>query len=141
MANKAHDSPPSATETPTEICSSPLCTATLSMNMDRVEALNQLVRFGDKREFAYSALASLPLDNEVELVKVTKEDLANVLNKFLLNEITADDLELWANFIECRNDLNYAEIEDYIYALANPVLVGEIDVIKINKMIQLLNGS
>ncbi len=111
------------------------------MNMDRVEVLKQIVRSGDKREFAYSVLASLPFDSEVELVKVTKEDLANVLNKFLLNEITADDLELWANFIECRNDLNYAEIEDYIYALANPVLVGEIDIIKISKMVQLLNGS
>ena len=141
MANKTHHSPPSATETPTEICSSPLCTASLSMNMDRVEVLKQIVRSGDKREFAYSALASLPFDSEVELVKVTKEDLANVLNKFLLNEITADDLELWANFIECRNDLNYAEIEDFIYALANPVLVGEIDIIKISKMVQLLNGS
>jgi hypothetical protein len=111
------------------------------MNMDRVEALKQIVRFGDKREIAYSALASFPFDSEVELVKVTKEDLANVLNKFLLNEITADDLELWANFIECRDDLNYAEIEDYIYALANPVLVGEIDMIKIIKMAQLLNAS
>lgn len=111
------------------------------MNMDRVEALKQIVRFGDKLEFAYSALASFPFDSEVELVKVTKEDLANVLNKFLLNEITADDLELWANFIECRDDLNYAEIEDYIYALANSVLVGEIDMIKINKMVQLLNAS
>ena len=57
------------------------------------------------------------------------------------DSVPADDLELWANFIECRNDLNYAEIEDFIYALANPVLVGEIDIIKINKMIQLLNGS
>lgn len=111
------------------------------MNMDRVEALIQIVRFGEKRELAYSALASIPFDSEVALVKVTKEDLANVLNKFLRSEITADELELWANFIECRDDLNYAEIEDYIYAVANPVLVGEIDIMKINKMIKLLNAS
>lgn len=111
------------------------------MNMDRVEALKQIVRFGEKTEFAYSALASFPFDSEVELVKVTKEDLAYVLNKFLLNEITADELELWANFIECRADLNYSVIEDYIYTLANPILVGDINIIKINKMVQLLNAS
>ncbi|MGE6451160.1 hypothetical protein ACQKC5_02015 [Shewanella baltica] len=109
--------------------------------MERVEALEQIVRFGDKREFAYSALASFPFDSEVELVKVTKQDLAKALNKFLSNEITADDLELWANFIEFRDDLNYSEIEDYIYALANPILVGELDIIKINKMAKLLNAS
>lgn len=109
--------------------------------MDQVEALKQIIRFGDERELAYSALATFPLDGQVELVKVTKDDLVYVLHKFLLKEITADDLELWANFIECRDDLNYAEIEDYIYALANPVLVGEIDGIKINKMVRLLNFS
>jgi hypothetical protein len=73
------------------------------------------------------------------LLEVSKLDLTLALNKFLANEITADDLEMWANFIECREDLNYEEIEDYIYALANPELVGEIDVIKIKKMVQLVN--
>ncbi|OBP15790.1 hypothetical protein A5320_07405 [Rheinheimera sp. SA_1] len=107
--------------------------------MSRTEALRQIVRFGENRDLAYVALASFPFDSDVELLEVSKLDLTLVLNKFLVNEISADDLEMWANFIECRDDLNYEEIEDYIYALANPELVGELDLIKIKKMVQLVN--
>lgn len=110
------------------------------MNMGRLEALRQIVTFGPQRELAYSVLAGYPFDSEVELVEITKPELADVLHKYLLKEITAEDLEEWANFIECRDDLDYKKVEDYIYALANPDLVGEIDSIKINKMVQLLNA-
>lgn len=109
--------------------------------MSRTEALRQIVSFGENRELAYVALASFPFDCDVELFAVNKFDLTFALNKYLANEISADDLEIWANFIECREDLNYEEIEDYIYALANPELVGELDVIKIKKMVQLANAS
>jgi hypothetical protein len=108
------------------------------MNMSRTEALRQIISFGEQRELAYAVLVSFPFDCEVELLEVKKLDLAFVLNKLLTNEITTDDLEMWANFIECREDLNYEEIEDYIYALANPELVGELDLIKIKKMVQFI---
>jgi len=108
------------------------------MNMSRIEALRQIVRFGENRDLAYVALARFPFDRDVELLEVSKLDLILALNMFLANEITADDLEMWANFIECREDLNYEEIEDYIYALANPELVGELDLIKIKKMVQFI---
>ena len=110
------------------------------MHMNRTEALRQIIRFGEQRELAYAALASFPFDCDVALLEVNKLDLTLALNKFLVNEISADDLEMWANFIECRDDLNYETIEEFIYALANPYLVGEFDLIKIKKMVRLVNA-
>jgi len=109
--------------------------------MIRTEALRQIVSFGENRDLAYVALACLPFDCDVELLEISRLDLTLVLNKFLAHEISADDLEMWANFIECRDDLKYEAIEDFVYALANPELVGDLDEISIEKMVQLLNAS
>lgn len=109
--------------------------------MERVDALIQVVRFGDQRELAYLTLARLPFDSSAELLTVTKDDVIFVLNKFLAKEITADQLEEWANFIECREDLAITEIEDFIYALANPELMGEIGTSTIDTMLKLLKTS
>ncbi|KIO37614.1 hypothetical protein [Shewanella sp. cp20] len=109
--------------------------------MNRTEALEQIVTFGTDRENAYSALAKYGFDSEVEYFVVSKSVLESVLTMYLTDQITADELEQWANFVECRADLNYEAIEDYIYAIANPYLVGEINKDKMRKMVQVLNAT
>lgn len=64
-----------------------------------------------------------------------------MLNKYISDSISDHDLEEWANFVECRDDIDYSKVEGYIYALANPELMGEITQCKIVKMLQVLNAS
>ena len=110
------------------------------MSMTRVEALIQIIKFGPNRDTAYMELLKLGYDSNVELYEVTKSDLAAVLKMYLSDNLSNDELEEWANFIECRDDLNYEAIEGYIYALANPYLDDEITIAKAAKMLELLDA-
>ncbi len=109
--------------------------------MNRVEALEQIITFGEHRNQAFGVLASFGFDCELELFEVNNEILKVVLNKYLSNFIDSDELEEWANFIECRDDINYEKVEGFIYALANPELMGEISHNKIRKMLEVLSAS
>ena len=111
--------------------------------MNRAEALKQIVTFGADKETAYSELVKFGYDSGIEYFVVSKSILENVLAKYLADEITADDLEEWANFVECRDDLDHEVIEGYIYALATPYLFDDIDIDKekIMKMVQLLKTT
>jgi hypothetical protein len=106
--------------------------------MNRVESLSEIISFGERREQAYSCLVGGSLESVCEQVIVTKQQLAEVLNKYILGDICADDLEEWAMFVECRDDIDHSSIEDYIYALCNPSVMGEIDKDKMVQMAQLL---
>jgi hypothetical protein len=109
--------------------------------MNRAEALKQIVTLGTHKETAYSELAKFRYDSEIEYFVVSKFILGNVLSMYLADKITANDLEEWANFVECRDDLDYEIIEGYIYALANPDLIGDINKEKIKKMLHLLKPT
>jgi hypothetical protein len=106
--------------------------------MSRAEALEKIVTFDDERDLACDELVKFGYDSENKYFTVSKSILINVLRLFLSDRITADELEEWASFIECRDELHYEEIEGYIYALANPSLIGDINKVKIIKMVELL---
>lgn len=106
--------------------------------MNRVESLNQIISFGERREQTYSCLVGGSLESVCEQVVVTKQQLIEVLNRYIVGDICTDDLEEWAMFVECRDDIDHSAIEDYIYALSNPSVMGEIDKDKIVQMAQLL---
>jgi hypothetical protein len=109
--------------------------------MNRVEALAQIVTFGPERDNAYLELVKYSYDSDVELFEVSESKLSGVLIMSISGNISDDELEDWANFVECRDDLDYERIEGYIYALANPLLIGGINRAKIEKMLGVLNAS
>ena len=109
--------------------------------MNRAEALKQIVTFGACKESAYSELVKFGYDSEIEYFVVSKSILECVLLMYLSDKITGDELEEWANFIECRDDLDYEVIEGYIYAIANPYIDGYINKEKVTKMVQLLKAT
>jgi hypothetical protein len=109
--------------------------------MNRTEALKQIVTFGAEKEAAYSELVKFGYDSEIEFLVVSKCILESVLQMFLSDKITDDELEEWANFIECRDDLDYEVIEGYIYKLANPYFVGNISKEEVTKMVYLLKTT
>lgn len=107
--------------------------------MNRTELLTQIITFGESREQAFSELSAFGFDSKDVLIEISDSILTLVLEKFIADTISADDLEEWACFIEFRDDINFSKNEGYIYALANPELMGEISKENIIKMIRLLN--
>ena len=71
--------------------------------------------------------------------------LITVIDRYLAQDITAQDIEDWAKLIECREDLEYAselkyEIEEVINKLSNPVLEGKITPTSCKKMLYVLRN-
>ena len=70
--------------------------------------------------------------SETPVVVLTADHILSVLQRFQSGELTAADVEAWADLIECREDIDYQperdeEILEAIYVLANPVLNGPLD--------------
>jgi len=101
--------------------------------MAKIDILLNLINFTKGISAIKSDLAKIGFDSESELVTITKNTIANILNRVIDKEISYNLLEEWANLIECREDIGYEDeiLQEIIFELANPCLYGEIDEEKI----------
>ena len=101
--------------------------------MAKIDILLNLINFAKDMSAIKSDLAKIGFNSESELVRITKNTIANILNSVIDKEISYDLLEEWANLIECREDIGYEDeiLQEIIFELANPCLYGEIDEEKI----------
>jgi len=106
--------------------------------MNIQKALAEFITFGEQRDNAISVIVSNSSNNQTYLYTLTKPILIDVLTRCLNKEIDIDDLELWANVIESRDDINCAEYEGVIYALSNSELMGELSHKKLEQLLALL---
>ena len=76
-------------------------------------------------------------DIERPLVQLSAKSLGHVLKKVLDNEITNENLEDWANAVECREDLAFdnEKTKQIIIELANPSLYEPLSVERITYLI------
>ena len=110
----------------------------------RKQALSNLVSYNESIDSLVHALKAFGWDSRDELVILTCQHILNVLDRYLSREISATQLELWANAIEGREDIAFdpqheASISDAIYQLANPLLTELISDESVMRMIQNLN--
>ncbi|MDO6837759.1 hypothetical protein Q4596_19215 [Pseudoalteromonas carrageenovora] len=108
--------------------------------MNIQKALAEFITFGEQRDSAISVIVSSSSNNQTYLYTLTKPILIDVLTRCLNKEIDIDDLELWANVIESRDDINCAEYEGVIYALSNSEQMGELSHKKLEQLLALLKG-
>tara|TARA_B110000046_G_scaffold169378_1_gene188450 strand:- start:147 stop:473 length:327 start_codon:yes stop_codon:yes gene_type:complete len=108
--------------------------------MNIQKALAEFITFGEQRDNAISVIVSSSSNNQTYLYTLTKLVLIDVLTRCLNKEIDIDDLELWANVIESRDDINCAEYEGVIYALSNSEQMGELSHKKLEQLLALLKG-
>ena len=106
--------------------------------MNIQKALAEFITFGEQRDNAISVIVSTAASNKIYLYTLTKPVLINVLARCLNKEIDIDDLELWANVIESRDDINCAKHEGVIYALSNSEQMGELTHQKLAQLLKLL---
>lgn len=88
-------------------------------------------------------LAAMTWDYDGEGVELTQGHLASVLQRYLRGEVREADIELWANQVEGRDDVQpdaWSEptIEEVLHELANPLLTQPLDRIRAQQLLSRL---
>jgi len=90
--------------------------------------LSSLLSFGEPLDEIAAALGELEWDAE-PVVTLTRKHIADVLCRYRAGLLRGDEVERWANLIECREDIDFERghepvIADAIFDLSNPDLQG-----------------
>ncbi len=98
--------------------------------MNRKTALENLIQFNLPIEQAISDLAQFEWDSEIELVSLEAAQIHHALQLFTQGNISAFEVEAWANAIECREDIKIEPllVNEAMHELANPQLTQPLSV-------------
>lgn len=110
----------------------------------RAEALSNLLFYQLPIEQLAGELKRFAWDSDEVLAVLTPEHLNHVAVRFLREELTAQELEDWANAIESREDIVFIQshesiLQEAIFQLANPLLSKPITPENINALLKALN--
>ncbi len=107
---------------------------------NRTEILKELVLLQGNIEVLEKELSQYPWDIEKALFKINAEIFLSVLKRNINNEIDLETITNWANAIECRDDIEFAndELQEIVFELANPEINGEITKKRLSEIIALL---
>ena len=96
---------------------------------DEIGILLDLVHFKNNIDTLKNMLSQIGFDSETELVSMSRDDIAEILQRSLDKKISFLEIEEWANLIECREDIGFEDkkTQEMIFKLANPYLYGELD--------------
>jgi len=108
--------------------------------MDRVAHLNQLLSMA----VPVASLSQFAWDTDRPLVELQAVHISNALSKFLAGEVSAGEIEGWANAIECRDDIAYqpqSPIGVALHELANPRLTQSLSQASAKRLMASLQGN
>jgi hypothetical protein len=107
----------------------------------RTQILKALVQFTRPTEPLWRELFSYGWDCEDESLHLVfkKEELITVLDRFLAGEISPEELEDWAERLECRDDITFEEADsermrDLLFRLSSPAINDELTLDTIAQM-------
>jgi hypothetical protein len=91
----------------------------------RAELLTQLIQRTRPVSDLLTLLGEFPWDSD-PLVTVSATDIAAVLRDFLLDHLTHEQVEEWADALEVRDDVDvtFSLLQDVLFELANANLNG-----------------
>jgi hypothetical protein len=94
--------------------------------MTREEAIRSLVVLDQPLPLLQRALREFPWDwEEPAIVMLDGRRVASILRRYMNGDLTAEQVETWANLVETRDDIEFdAEATDAIFCLANPLING-----------------
>ncbi len=90
--------------------------------MNQYQALFKIVTFAVDKDDAIDFYLSCEIDTFK--FSFTKDIFLHVLMLSINNEISFDELQEWACFLDCREEIMTEKYEDYLYALSNPALMN-----------------
>jgi len=102
----------------------------MKINSQHYLTLRKLVNFSSSIADLTHELSLLNYDEE-KVYLIDSMSIIKVLDLYIKGSRTNEEIESWANLIELREDLyyekeRYAEIEEAINILANPILFGSL---------------
>lgn len=92
----------------------------------RKKILQDLVEFRKQPSEMRTALATFEWDFDEELIQMERQHIVVALQRYISGEISSEDIEDWANLIECRDDVNYAEVAEVLHILATPAITHKL---------------
>ncbi len=113
---------------------------------ERIKILNDLLNFNNSLKKLEKKVKGLNWDYEGAPVIVNRSHLKAMLIRFLKGELKIDEVEDWANLIECREDITFEpdysdELSQIIYQLANPILEGVLSYERCKELIRFLDDN
>jgi len=94
--------------------------------MERSELLRHLVAFDLPLESTLLELQAFSWDVEIPLLELQTDSIRSVLKRYLAGEINADQVEKWADAIECRDDIDTNAFQTILCTLSNPIVFGDL---------------
>jgi hypothetical protein len=103
----------------------------------RKDILIDLVHLNGSLSDLSEEISHYSWDAKEPILVVDKITLSNILKRAIDNIITYNELEDWANAIECRDDLNFADdkLQEIIVELANPELNEKITTERLQEIV------
>jgi hypothetical protein len=98
---------------------------------NRAIILEDLIAWNQPLAALAAELATHDWDSTDELVTLRNSHVRNVLARYTRGEVTAPDVEHWANLVEGRDDIAFSggrqgRLAEVVYELANPELEGDL---------------
>lgn len=112
--------------------------------MERLQTLLDLITINKSLILLEKEIQKYNWDIEYPLVKVTHNDFLNVFKKYLHDLISDEEIVLWANLIECRDDIEFEspDLQEIIFFIANPEINGDVNKDLIRNLSQtILSGT
>ncbi len=106
----------------------------------RERLLHDLIKLRRPLFEVASELASYSWDSKEELVQLTSADVVGALRKYISGEIPSEEIERWANLIECRDDINYEGFSDLLFRLSSPEINGKLTTSSANEIVVSIDG-
>lgn len=106
----------------------------------REEALNNLLLYQSDLNQLVNDLNRFPWDSDTVFATLNYLHITKIIMRYLNGELTEQQLEDWANAVECREDIDFDPAQqnvlaEAIHQLANPLLTVSITA---ENMMQLL---
>ena len=98
----------------------------MSSDVERARVIRDVVELRASLPELAARLRTFPWDYEHELVVVQSEHLASVARRYIAGELSASEVEEWADLIECRDDVGFGsdDLKETVHRLANQAIDG-----------------
>jgi hypothetical protein len=119
---------------------------TRSFSEERLGALKTLAEYSAPLDDVARVFRQFEWDYEGPAFVVTRLHIVRIAERYLKGDLSADNVESWANLPEARDDISFEpgygkELSHFIYELANPLLAGPLDHRRAAAIIDLLEKS
>lgn len=109
----------------------------------RQKAVWSLVHFEHPAEELEAILSEFPWDCAQPLVTLHGQNVCTILQRYLAGELSSGAVERWANLVELRDDIHFADqsVLEAIFTLANPTANGTLNAETAQRLIAELSLS